>query len=134
MTTSLYELCYPHWVTAPEGCVFPIGDTVWLYRMPGSDPPKKCLDKYTDDNIVFSVFYGKNERYLGFGVQALRPGFVSASQAQWLTLADASSTKHNQGTMKVLIDFAPLRMISIANDGNIGVSYQVSTRRKDTCL
>jgi len=130
----ILETCYPHWGVIPDGTVSAIGTLDFMYKVPAADPPKKCVVKYEDEFVAFGVFYGKNERYLGFGLHILAPGFTVTSQSQWITVTDASSRNHKLGSMKVLVDFAPLRMISILNDGKRGISYQVSTRRKDTCL
>jgi hypothetical protein len=126
------ETCYPHWSVVPESSFYQIGDHDYMYRV--SDPvlPRKCTLRFEDDNVAFAVFYGRNEKYLGFVLHAKKDDFSAVVQPQWVMLADATSKTHTKPAP--VVDFAPMRMIKCLSDGALGASYWLSTRRKDTCL
>lgn len=129
---SITETCYPHWAVMPDGAFYQIGDYDYMYRMADPVLPRKCTLKFEDNHVAFAVFYGRNEKYLGFVLHAKSDLFVPIVQPQWVMLTD--STSHNHNTPKPVVDFAPMRMVKCLNDGSLGASYWLSTRRKDTCL
>lgn len=128
---SIVDTYYSFWDSIVEGSFSQVTGMDYLYRL-GSTTPRKSAVKYEDTNVLLSVFFGRNERYLGFGLHVKRDGFSSIHQPHWVMLTDASSTQHT--SPQYTVDFPPMRMLRCSTDGELGYSYWLSARRKDTCL
>lgn len=132
---ELLALYAPHWEDAPESTFYVLGDRDYLYRVSDVVVPRKCAVKFEDDHIIFAVFYGRNERYLGFALHvkdSTQKPFGAITEPQWIQIVDMTSTIHTEP--EAIVDFALMRMLRFKTDGERGHSYILSTRRKDTCL
>lgn len=129
---NLWSALTPHWRYCDVSEFTDInGD--YLYLVPESSPPKKCVIRYEDENVVVVSFLSKGTDVSGFAVRVLREdGFAIIDQQHAVMLADLDSTRH--WDPKYVVDTPNIRVIKAQADGSVGVSYWVSVKRKETCL
>lgn len=135
---DLADICYPHWEMALEGNFYAIGCD-YLYKavevIKGKAKPdllpKKSSVKYEDDHMALVIFSGRNDKYLGFALRN-KANFHTIMQTSWMLLSDNGTTPHTG--LEDLVDIAQLKLKRAVSGGDIGYSYWLSTRRKDTIL
>ncbi len=133
------DFYYDNWSDATPGCFSLLGERDFLYRVTPkksdkpTDLPKKYTTKFENEHVEFVVFFGKNERYLGFGFHA-KVALSPFHQQQHVMFVDSKSVGKHEGIEYLVEDFTQMFLARSKTDGPIGYSYWLSTKRKESIL